>query len=127
MVEDNVGLKHHQVQTRTHDLRSRVPSVTTVPLASPSDPLAAFAVDPVPLIAPGQDAWEDVILDMFTPLLYENGRPRNGVELSQIIRRGDLGMGGFANFIERCLFVLNIPPGNFEMRIERIVQAMLLL
>ncbi|KAJ6632294.1 hypothetical protein B0H10DRAFT_1937946 [Mycena sp. CBHHK59/15] len=68
-----------------------------------SDLLASFAADPVTLIGPGQDAWEDVIHGMFDRLLYEGGRLRNGIEISQFIRRGEMGMGRFANWLEKCL------------------------
>ncbi|KAJ7906531.1 hypothetical protein B0H13DRAFT_2333370 [Mycena leptocephala] len=98
-----------------------------IPLASASDLLASFAVDPITLVGPGQDAWEDIIHGMFDRLTYEGGRPRNAIEISQIIRRGEMGMDAFAIWLEKCFFALNISAAMVEDRIERIIQGMLLL
>jgi hypothetical protein len=106
-------------------------AISTLPLSIPpataTDLIATFAVDPVTLVRPGQDAWEDVIHDIFDVLVYDEGRSRNALQLSQFIRRGDLGMVGFVNWLEKCLFVLNISANLVESRIERITQAMILL
>ncbi|KAJ6583650.1 hypothetical protein B0H10DRAFT_1962136 [Mycena sp. CBHHK59/15] len=98
-----------------------------IPLATATDLIATFAVDPVTLVGPGQDAWEDVIHNIFDVLMYDKGQLRNTLQLSQFIRRGDLGMVGFVNWLEKCLFVLNISANLVESRIERITQAMILL
>ncbi|KAJ6562690.1 hypothetical protein B0H10DRAFT_1966453 [Mycena sp. CBHHK59/15] len=54
----------------------------SIPLATATDLIATFAVDPVTLVGPGQDAWEDVIHDIFDVLMYDEGRSRNTLQLS---------------------------------------------
>ncbi|KAK6977813.1 hypothetical protein R3P38DRAFT_2809893 [Favolaschia claudopus] len=100
---------------------------STVGVAENTDILASFAVDPTTLVQPGQDAWEDVIHDEIDTLMYDGGRSKNNVELSQSIRRGELGMLCLADWLEKCLFQLKIPLGMLERRIERLIDAMVLL
>jgi hypothetical protein len=115
----------HQLLRRLSLATSTLPS--TIPMASDTDLIASFSVDPVSLIAPGQDPWEDVLHDKLDALMYAGGRSKNSLELSQSIRRGELGMTGVTRWFEKSLFELNIPLGMLEPRIERIIQAMLLL
>ncbi|KAJ6616569.1 hypothetical protein B0H10DRAFT_1949035 [Mycena sp. CBHHK59/15] len=100
---------------------------TTIPIACDTDLLAQFSVNPVMLIGCDQDPWEDVIHRMIDTFTYEGGRPRDSLQLSQFIRRGELGMTGFANWVESCFFQLNIPLGMLEPRIDHIIHAMILL
>ncbi|KAF7360931.1 hypothetical protein MSAN_01123100 [Mycena sanguinolenta] len=99
----------------------------TIPLASESDPIASFAINPVTLVGTGQDPWEDVIHGAIDSLMYDGARSKNSLELSRSIRRGENGMSGLADWMEKCFFVLQIPLGMLEPRIERLIQAMLLL
>ncbi|KAJ7920353.1 hypothetical protein B0H13DRAFT_1867697 [Mycena leptocephala] len=73
---------------------STLPS--SIPPATATDLIATFAVDPITLVAPGQDAWKDVIHNIFDALRYDEGRSRNALQLSQVIRQGDLGMSSGA-------------------------------
>ncbi|KAJ6583712.1 hypothetical protein B0H10DRAFT_2234749 [Mycena sp. CBHHK59/15] len=104
---------------------STIPS--TIPLGCDTDHLASFSVNPVTLVGPGQDPWEDVVHGVIDAIMYDGGRSKDTVQLSQIIRRGELGMTGFANWVESCFFELGIPLGMLEPRIDRIIQAMVLL
>ncbi|KAJ6616154.1 hypothetical protein B0H10DRAFT_1949362 [Mycena sp. CBHHK59/15] len=69
----------------------------------------------------------DHYLLSFTVHLSFTAGDKKGSQLSQIIRRGELGMTGFANWVESCFFELGIPLGMLEPRIDRIIQAMVLL
>ncbi|KAJ7936804.1 hypothetical protein B0H13DRAFT_1852875 [Mycena leptocephala] len=108
-----------------HVVISTLPS--TIPLACDSDLIASFSGNPVPLVAPNQDTWEDVIHRIIDSLMYDEGRSKNNLELSLSIRRGELGMAGLANWMEKCFFELGISLGMLESRIERLIQAMVLL
>ncbi|KAJ6459302.1 hypothetical protein C8R45DRAFT_942329 [Mycena sanguinolenta] len=99
----------------------------TIPLASDSDPITSFAINPATLVGPGQDPWEDVIHRAIDSLMYDGGRSKNSLELSHSIRRGENGMSGLANWMEKCFFDLHISLGMLEPRIERLIQAMLFL
>ncbi|KAJ6583683.1 hypothetical protein B0H10DRAFT_2339210 [Mycena sp. CBHHK59/15] len=103
--------------TRLRTAISTLP--TTTPVAFDNDLLATFSVNPTTLIAPSQDPWEDVLHGLIDSFTYEGGKPRSTIQLSTLIRRGDLGMNGFAKWIEACFFELNIPLGALEMRVER--------
>jgi hypothetical protein len=59
--------------------------------------------------------------------MYEGGRPKNSIELSQSVRRGEIGMAGLAKWLERCFFGLHIPLGMLEPWIEHLIEAMCLL
>ncbi|KAJ7276899.1 hypothetical protein C8J57DRAFT_1584321 [Mycena rebaudengoi] len=104
---------------------STLPS--SVPLAQTGDFISSFAVDPTTLVLPGLDAWEDVIHGAFDAFLLDGPRHKNTVQLSELIRRGELGMGGFLKWLEICFFQLKISPAMVEDRVQRIVQAMILL
>ncbi|KAJ6569968.1 hypothetical protein B0H10DRAFT_2238051 [Mycena sp. CBHHK59/15] len=104
---------------------STLPS--SVPAAQNGDLISTFAVDPTTLILPGQDAWEDVIHGLFNCLLLNGAHHKNTVELSGVIRRGPLGMNGFFSWLEICFNQLHISPAMVENRVERIIQAMMLL
>ncbi|KAJ6549197.1 hypothetical protein B0H10DRAFT_2242974 [Mycena sp. CBHHK59/15] len=104
---------------------STLPS--SVPAAQNGDLISTFAVDPTTPILPGQDAWEDVIHGLFNCLLLNGAHHKNTVELSGVIRRGPLGMNGFFSWLEICFNQLHISPAMVENRVERIIQAMMLL
>ncbi|KAJ6619261.1 hypothetical protein B0H10DRAFT_2189109 [Mycena sp. CBHHK59/15] len=111
--------------TWLHTAISTLP--TTTPVALDNDLLTTFSVNPTTLIAPSQDPWEDVLHGLIDSFTYEGGKPRSTTQLSTLIRRGDLGMNGFAKWIEACFFELNIPLGALEMRVEHMIHAMILL
>ncbi|KAJ7236459.1 hypothetical protein C8J57DRAFT_1247700 [Mycena rebaudengoi] len=104
---------------------STLPS--SVPLAHAGDFLSRFSVDPTALLLPGQDPWEDMIHGAFDSFLLDGPNRKNCVQLSEVIRRGELGMDGFLNWLEICFFQLKISPPMVEDRVERIIQAMILL
>ncbi|KAJ6583761.1 hypothetical protein B0H10DRAFT_1949697 [Mycena sp. CBHHK59/15] len=111
--------------SRLQAVISTLPS--SVPAAQNGDLISTFAVDPTTLILPGQDAWEDVIHGLFNCLLLNGAHHKNTVELSGVIRRGPLGMNGFFSWLEICFNQLHISPAMVENRVERIIQAMMLL
>ncbi|KAJ7811049.1 hypothetical protein B0H14DRAFT_3755845 [Mycena olivaceomarginata] len=78
--------------TRLRLVISALPS--TIPLATDTDLISSFTVNPVTLVGPGQDPWEDVIHQKIDSLMYDGGRSKNSVELAQSIRRGEMGMTG---------------------------------
>ncbi|KAJ7663774.1 hypothetical protein DFH06DRAFT_1324291 [Mycena polygramma] len=110
---------------------STLPS--SIPFASGTDLIASFAnVDMMALVGHGQelDPWPEMhklIQQMFDSLLCNDGQPRNAVQLSQLIRRGELGMNGFADWIEKCFFTFNLPLEMGKDHVEQVIQAMLLL
>lgn len=129
----NVDLPPHTLESDPHQvllaqLRAVISTLpTTIPLGCETDLIASFSSNAVTLIGPGQDTWEEVIHGQIDRLMYDGGRPKNSLELSLSVRRGELGMNGFANWLETCFFELGIGLGMLEMRIERIIQAMVLL
>jgi hypothetical protein len=100
----------------------------SVPTACPTDVLAQFGGDLLamarPVINAGEDPWE-VVID---PLLNRTiGYGKSVVQIAEIVKRGDLGMDGFCNWISVCLDELKISPSLLEMKLERIFDAMVLL
>lgn len=94
----------------------------SVPIGLQDDPLAAFSTHPQHLVLPDQDPWEDVIDSLFNRII---GASKSVVDLMVIIRRGEYGMDGFAEFIRACVEDLGITPVLLEMRVERVIQAMI--
>jgi hypothetical protein len=91
----------------------------TVPLASPEDWLAAFAVKP-DIHLEDLDQWE-----VFDPLL--NGLVGWGIsteEISQIIHPGPLGMDGFCDWIEVLLTEGNISEVLLKGKILCLIEVM---
>lgn len=107
------------ILAQLHVVISTLPS--TIPLACDSNLIASFSGNPVPLVAPNQDPWEDVIHGIIDSLMYDGGRSKNSLELSLSIRRGELGMAGLANWMEKCFFELGISLGMLEPRIEHLI------
>jgi hypothetical protein len=94
----------------------------SVPIGRPDEPLACFAVNPKDLIQPGQDAWEDIIDPTFNRVV---GFGMTIIDIAQVIRRGEYGMDGFCNWTSSCLEHLNIAPSLLEIRLDRVMQAMM--
>ena len=94
----------------------------SVPVGQLDEPLACFAVNPKDLILPGQDAWEDVIDPTFNQVI---GFGKTTIDIAKVIRRGEYGMDGFYNWTASCLEHLNIAPSLLEIRLDRIMQAMI--
>ncbi|KAJ6518457.1 hypothetical protein DFH09DRAFT_1098529 [Mycena vulgaris] len=87
---DPHGILLHHLRVVISTLLSSIPSASGL--------LASFAADPVALVGPGQDAWEDVIHGMFNGLFYEGARCRNGIDGSAMMlvmkmREGALAKG----------------------------------
>ena len=117
---DPAGTAHVTLLSRLRILTANLP--LSVPVGCQGEPLACFAVDPEDLVQAGQDAWEDVVDPTFNQVI---GFGRTTVEIAGFIRRGEYGMDGFCNWTESCLERLNIAPPLLEMRLERVVQAMI--
>jgi hypothetical protein len=127
---DSIPVPPGTLELETRQLLARLGLVisglpSTIPLVSDTDPILSFSVNPVTLVGPGQDAWEDVIHGKIDSLMYKGGRPKNSIELSQSVRRREIGMAGLAKWLERCFFGLHIPLGMLKPRIERLIEAML--
>lgn len=110
-----------------HVLLSRLRALTvnlplSVPIGYQGEPLACFAVNPELLVQPGQDAWEDVVDPTFNQVI---GFGRTTIEIAGFIRRGQYGMDGFCNWTAACLESLKISPSLLEMRLDRVMQAMI--
>ncbi|KAJ7148876.1 hypothetical protein C8R46DRAFT_1230950 [Mycena filopes] len=98
-----------------------------VPVATETDFLALFAVNPLELVRPDTDPWEDFVHGNFDSFLLQGPRHRSTIELSELIRRGELGMDGFLIWLQRCFFELKISPAMVEDRVDRIIHAMVFL
>jgi hypothetical protein len=113
----------HSMLQQFRALVSNLPP--SVPTACPTDVLAQFGGDLLamarPVIDAGEDPWE-VVID---PLLNRTiGYGKSVVQIAEIVKRGDLGMDGFCNWISVCLDELNISPLLLEMKLERVFDAM---
>ncbi|KAJ6559021.1 hypothetical protein B0H10DRAFT_1967084 [Mycena sp. CBHHK59/15] len=84
--------------SRLQAVISTLPS--SVPAAQNGDLISTFAVDPTTLILPARTLGK---------------------------MRGPLGMNGFFSWLEICFNQLHISPAMVENRVERIIQAMMLL
>jgi hypothetical protein len=51
------------------------------------------------------------------------GYGKSVVQVAEIVKRGDLGMDGFCNWISVCLNELKISPPLLEMRLECMFDA----
>jgi hypothetical protein len=106
--------------TRLHTLAVNLP--LSIPIGSQDEPLGCFAVNPKDLILADQDAWEDVIDPMFNQVI---GFGKSTLEIAAFIRRGEYGMDGFCKWTAVCVEQLGIPLSLLEMRLERVIQAMI--
>jgi hypothetical protein len=98
-----------------------------VPVATQTDFLASFAVNPVDLVQPNRDPWEEFIHGHFDSFLLHGPQPRSTIELSELIRRGELGMDRFLIWLQRCFFELQISAAMVQDRVDRIIHAMVFL
>lgn len=94
----------------------------SVPLSTPLDLFANFSNNPEDLIEPGSDAWEDVIDPTFNRVI---GFRLTTAQLASLIRRGHYGMDGFCEWTAMCINVLHISLALLEMRVERVINAMI--
>ena len=94
----------------------------SVPIGQPDEPLACFAVNPKDLIQPGQDALEVVIDPTFNRVV---GFGKTTIDIAEFMRRGEYGMDGFCNWTGSCFKHLNIAPSLLEVRLDRVMQAMI--
>lgn len=105
-------------------LKSVIDSLPTeVPYGVDSDDLAVFAGSPRAYIQQDDEAWENI-----DPLLNQViGYGATPEIISQRIRRGKFGMDGMYTWLKVCIEELNISEGLLEGKINRLIDAMLLL
>jgi hypothetical protein len=105
-------------------LKAAIDSLPTeVPYGVDSDDIAIFSGSPRTHIQQDDEAWENL-----DPLL--NRIVGYGVTpeiISQRIRRGKYGMDGMFTWLKVCVEELNISEGLLEGKIERLIDAMILL
>jgi hypothetical protein len=95
----------------------------TIPLASKADLLARFSGDPTLEVEAGGDPWES--LDPVLNIVIGYGASVG--EIAKIIRRGDHGMDGMYKWLEKCVVELKVDEGLLEMKVQRLIDAMVLL
>ena len=105
-------------------LFAHVRRASSVAIGNASDVFACFSGDPTTQLLPGHDAWEDLIDPTFN---REIGFGRTTLEISALIRRGKYGMDGLCNWTESCFESLNIAPALLEARLEKVINAMLIM
>ena len=94
-----------------------------VPYGIDSDDLAIFAGSPRAHIQQDDEAWENL-----DPLLNQVvGYGATPETISQRIRRGKFGMDGMYTWPKVCIEELNVSEGLLEGKIERLIDAMLIL
>jgi hypothetical protein len=96
----------------------------SIPIGKRDEPLACFATNPQDLVLPSQDAWEDVIDPTFNCVV---GFGKSTPEIAALIQCGKYGMDGFCKWTTACIKQLGIPLSVLEMRLERVMQAMVLM
>jgi hypothetical protein len=96
---------------------------TTVEIASKTDLLAHFSGDPVLEIEEGSDPWEN--LDPALNIVVSYGASVR--EIAGIIRRGDYGMDGMYRWLKKCVAVLKVDEALLEMKVQCLIDAMILL
>ena len=71
----------------------------------------------------GEDPWES--LDPALNLVISYGASVG--EIAGIIRHGDYGMDGMYQWLEKCVVELKVDEGLLEMKIQRLIDVMVLL
>ena len=94
-----------------------------VPYGVDSDDLAIFAGSPHAHIQQDDEAWEN--LDPLLNQVVSYGATPETI--SQRIRRGKFGMDGMYTWPKVCIEELNVSEGLLEGKIERLIDAMLIL
>ncbi|KAJ7776662.1 hypothetical protein B0H14DRAFT_2631673 [Mycena olivaceomarginata] len=102
-------------------------SPLTIPPATADDLISQFHVDPVGFVVSPTVPWEELIKKALNDFLNDGSRSKNTLELSQLIRRGNLGIDGFSIWLRRCLSELEISPRVVEGRVRQIIRAMMFL
>lgn len=96
---------------------------TMVPLASKADLLAHFSGDPTLEVKAGEDPWES--LDLALNLVISYGISVG--EIAGIIQHGDYEMDGMYQWLEKCVVELKVNEGLLEMKIQHLIDAIVLL
>ena len=94
----------------------------TVPLATAADTLAQFSGDPT-VDEDDEDAWQ--MVDKTLNRIIGYGATIE--EISTLIRRGKFGMDGLCIWLEKCVSTLRIEEVLLENKVNRLVEAMVLL
>jgi hypothetical protein len=106
-------------------------AISSLPLtilpATADDLISLFLVDPVDFVVSPTVPWEELIKKALDDFLNDGSRSKNTLELSQLIRRGNLGINGFSIRLRRCFSELEISPRVVEGRVRQIIRAMMFL
>ena len=106
--------------TCLHNATNSLPD--TVPLATAADTLAQFSADPI-IDGDDEDAWQ--MVDRTLNRIIGYGATIE--EISALIRRGKFGMDGLCIWLEKCVSTLRIEEALLENKVNRLVEAMVLL
>jgi hypothetical protein len=110
------------------DLDAAISSLPlTIPPATADDLISLFHVDPVDFVVSPTVPWEELIKKALDDFLNDGSRSKNTLELSQLIRHGNLGINGFSIWLRRCFSELKISPRVVEGRVQQIIRAMMFL
>ena len=105
-------------QTLLEKLRQVIDNLPhSVQLGASTDILARFSGDPRFELEEGDEAWKMVDRALNRVIGFE--------DISGMIRRGEFGMDGMLNLLTICIRELNIDEVLLEMKIERIIKAMI--
>jgi hypothetical protein len=96
---------------------------SSIPLAVPTDALAAYSGDPRMELDTDDDPWEMVDRTLNRTLGY--GKTTS--EIAALIRRGPLGIDGMVNWLRRAVFDLKINESLLEHKVRRLIDAMISL
>jgi len=109
-------------QTLLEKLRQVINNLPhSVQLGASTDILARFSGDPHSELEEGDEAWE--MVDRALNRVIGFGATIE--EISRMIRRGEFGMDGMLNWLTICIRQLNIDEVLLEMKIERLIEAMI--
>ncbi|KAG6822744.1 hypothetical protein H0H92_012734, partial [Tricholoma furcatifolium] len=107
-----------------HKLRSLVAHLPhSVPEAGPDDKLADFSGDPARAVdsrLTGEEIWEEMLNQALKNCLgYGKSH-----DLTNIIKRGALGMNGFIRFIEYFVLQRAVPEALVEQKLEHLIESL---
>ena len=125
VVDREPALAHHSPPSALfQSLRNCIDTLpTTVESASKTDLLARFSGDPTLEVEEGSDPWES--LDPALNIVVGYGASVK--EIAGIIRRGDYGMDGMYRWLKKCVTVLKVDEVLLEKKVQRLIDAMILL
>ena len=125
VIDQEPALAHHSPPSALfQSLKNCIDTLpTTVESASKTNILARFSGDPILEVEEGTDPWES--LDPALNIVVGYGASVE--EIAGIIRRGDYGMDGMYQWLKKCVTVLNVDEVLLEKKVQRLIDAMILL